>query len=204
MTFKTQSIKSRINIIPITGTPIGFTILVCLLFLFSCENKNSTDLNSGSSYFDIKSYLKAQTDSLQRDESIWLKTVKSGEKSEEKNYVANSLQWETELAMFLDADLNKKSYAGKFSIDSSINQSSRTIRYTSEKTKIKEFTVVYTDSETWPEITCRMQNKNVFYQSEYQIKAKPFAYYNCSGNQEISGWGESKKFDITWQNTRVK
>lgn len=130
--------------------------------------------------------------------------MKSANKSEEKKYVASSLKWETELALFLDADLNKKSYAGKFNIDSSINLSSRTIRYTSEKTKIKEFTLVYTDNEAWPEITCRMQNKNIFYQSEYQIKAIPFAYYNCSGNQEISGWGESKKFDITWQNTREK
>jgi hypothetical protein len=169
-----------------------------VFFVLSCSPHAETV--SEKPYFDIKSYISKQADSLQKQESVWSKTVITGGKTEEKKFTAKDAQWNTELALFLEADLNKKAYQGKFEIDSSDLQKSKSVRYRSSQTKVKEFDIRYfNEDRSWPGISCKISKENLFYQSEFELISEPFQYYSCKGFQKIKGWGRPKEFEITWE-----
>jgi len=176
---------------------VGYGILP-VFFLFSCGS--NTETFSEKPYFDIKSYISKQADSLKKQESVWSKKVVTEGRTEEKTFTAEDAEWNTELALFLEADLNKKAYQGKFEIDSSEMLKSKTVRYRSSQTKVKEFDIRYfNEDRSWPGISCKISKENLFYQSEFELISEPFQYYSYKGFQKIKGWGKPKEFQITWE-----
>jgi len=174
---------------------ITATALLCTL-LFSCGGDDAEYKNS-SLYFDVKRYMTEQTDSLKKSDGVWIKTVTSGETPEEKTTHANELDWATELALFNEADLNKKAYAGKFKIDS--DTGTGRVVYTSDGLKIKNVTVSRDSSAKLPRLESQLEISNLFYESEYHLKAQPYQQYEISGSQKIRWFGTSRAFHIVWK-----
>ncbi|HXH17862.1 MAG TPA: hypothetical protein VNJ07_02175 [Chitinophagales bacterium] len=95
--------------------------------------------------------------------------------------------WENELSAFKEADINKKSFLGKYKVDSTFIGGNLLLRYsaTEEKFRIRELTVQY-DSEKKPaKITAVMAASNVLYSSHQQLGYEAGKGYWISGKQII-------------------
>ena len=91
------------------------TLAAIALLLFSCSQpeqqvKNGTD----ATYFDLAGYFNGEANRLQAANPSIRKQVMAKGKAEVKN--TKVTDWKTELASFTNADINKTSWRGEFSI----------------------------------------------------------------------------------------
>jgi hypothetical protein len=148
----------------------------------------------------VSGYFSAQADSLSKSAAVWRKAVRSaGEKEEILETSADKLNWKKEFSLFFEADLRKKAYAGKFTVDSAFTTGKRTLRYTSEKTKIKSVTLHFLEGSAWPDLEALIQTGNLFYRSEYRLEAKPYLRYRVQGRQEVFFPASEKTFTVEWE-----
>ncbi len=122
----------------------------------------------------------------------------AAEKEEISASSADKLNWEKEFSLFFEADLRKKAYAGKFRVDSTFTTGKRTLRYTSEKTKIKSVQLHFSEGSALPDFEALIKTGNLFYRSEYRLQAKPYVRYRVEGKQEVFFPASEKTFTVEW------
>ena len=87
-------------------------ILLLLVLLFtSCEQKGK-EKSKDLTYFDIEGYFKKEANRLSGKNRPIDKTVWINGKSE--HHIINIKNWEKELGVFIEADINKGSWKGSF------------------------------------------------------------------------------------------
>ena len=121
-----------------TFSKTGFTALI-LFTLFSCgnsESPQSTDRKSSLNYFDIRGYMEAEIKKLAQEPSFNKSVYVNGEKETKR---LESIDLENELTPFIDSDINKPAWAGKYDVDSTFNQAHQLIglHYQSKDRKLK-------------------------------------------------------------------
>lgn len=89
-----------------------------LLLLLSCQNRDTASGKAGQNpFFDLNSYFNEQIERLQTQQPEVRKTVTFD--GETETLELDSLDYERELEVFLNADLNRASWWDKYTIDSS-------------------------------------------------------------------------------------
>jgi len=165
-------------------------ILVFALALFSCNQRKEAEANTDLSYFDVKGYFTKEISRLQKLNPEVNKTVSVNGVAENKT--AKITDWAKELAIFVNADINKTSWKGSFET----KEQDGTDSYTSDNKKIPVKKV----SITWHgqragKIEIIIDNKNILYRSQDTLTYYPDSLYTVKKHQKIRLLSE-KKYSI--------
>ncbi|WP_316823718.1 hypothetical protein [Pedobacter miscanthi] len=166
-------------------------ILVFALVLFSCNQRKEAEANTDLLYFDIKGYFGKEISRLQQLNPEVDKTVSINGASENKK--EKITDWTKELAIFVNADINKTSWKGSFK---TVKQNGTDV-YTSDSKKIpiKKISVTQ-DGQKVDRVEIIIDNKNILYQSQDTLTYYPDSLYSIKKQQKIRLLKE-KKYSIT-------
>ena len=155
-------------------------ILVFALALLSCNQRKAAEANTDFLYFDLKGYFAKEISRLQKLNPTINKTVSIN--GETENKVTTIADWQKELAIFVNADINKTSWKGSFKIG---RENGADIYFSdSKKIPVKKVLVEKTDSKI-NKIEVIIDNKNILYQSEDTLTYYPDSLYQIKKQQKI-------------------
>ncbi|MEK7254564.1 MAG: hypothetical protein AAB316_07460, partial [Bacteroidota bacterium] len=109
------------------------------LLLFACQdNQPSGESKSDSSqpFFDLKGYFNQEVQRLANIRSIKKTAVVDGQKEEK---MLDTLNFEQELKIFSDNDINRPAWSGKYQMDSIFNENKELVKlnYTASDESLK-------------------------------------------------------------------
>lgn len=117
---------------------LSYFCLVCLAVLLSCHSKHD---NTGlkNNYFDLESFFDQQIKFLYDSKATLYITATANNKSE--NRLNKNPDWKKELLPFINSDIHKTTFIGKYKADSSIvktvTDTSFVITYTTDDKKLR-------------------------------------------------------------------
>ncbi|KIA90842.1 hypothetical protein OC25_24505 [Pedobacter kyungheensis] len=155
-------------------------IAVFALALLSCNQRKAAEANTGFLYFDIKGYFGKEISRMQKLNPTVQKTVSVNGEAEHK--ASRIADWEKELAIFVNADINKTSWRGSFKI----NQENGADVYTSDNKKIPVKKVVVEKSDAQiNKVEIIIDNKNILFQTQDTLTYYPDSLYQIKKQQKI-------------------
>ncbi|NII83975.1 MULTISPECIES: hypothetical protein [unclassified Pedobacter] len=162
-------------------------ILVFALALFSCNQRKEAEANTGLRYFDIKGYFGKEILRLQKLNPIVNKTVSVNGAAESKT--SKIADWAKELAIFVNADINKISWKGSFKT----KEQNGVDIYTSDHKKIpiKKVSITWKGQKAG-KIEIIIDNKNILYRSQDTLTYYPDSLYTIKKQQKIRLLKEKK------------
>jgi len=155
-------------------------ILVFALALLSCNQREESKANTGLTYFDLKGYFGKEIIRLRNAKARVNKMVSINGIEEHKTSLIND--WDKELAIFVNADINKKSWKGSFEINS--NGGVDIYTTTNKKIPIKKVSVTHQFSRV-SKIEIIINNKNILFQSQDTLIYVPDQLYQIKKQQKI-------------------
>lgn len=165
--------------------------MVFALAFFSCNQQKEAEANTDLLYFDTKGYFEKEALRLKKINPVVQKSVFINGSVESKSTKIDD--WEKELSIFVDADINKTSWKGSFKI----SKTPDTENYISDNRKIpvKRITVVKLDNKI-TSIKIIRENKNIIYHSADTLSYYPDSLYEIRKQQKIKMLNP-KKYIIT-------
>ncbi len=150
------------------------------------DNKAQTE--RPGPYFSLENYFQQEASRLQQHAPQVFKTVTKDGSTEQRNI--QIADWNNELALFIDSDINKADWRNSYKIDStqtsvlytSLDRSLRTKKITIEK---------YADNGVVKYIGVTNQTRNMLYQTDEQLDYYPDSLYRISKRQSVRIIGES-------------
>lgn len=117
--------------------------IITLSGLTACEPPNQTTNGNAQPYFDLKGFVQKQIAVLAKQQPSVKKQVRNDSKKATKTLKVKD--WEKELRMFANADINKSALIGTYEVSKNGN----TIKYTAkeEKNSVKEMVVELGENE---------------------------------------------------------
>lgn len=136
-------------------------LLSALVFLTSCGGNSETE--TVSKYYDLKSFTENIVKNLAETKpEVSKKWLYNSEKEDKKT---NDIDWEKELKLFLDSDINKSSYVTSY--DSVVT--AHKITYTlkpSEKLPVKELSITFDSLKAPKSIFSAKESENYFFKTK--------------------------------------
>jgi len=160
-------------------------VMICVFFCWSCGNAGNKDEETDV-FFSFKNYFENQAIGLTHRKIKIKKTVLKSGTMEERVMDADSVDWEKELKIFMDADMNKKSWVGLYHTDTVTSGPVMTIQYsaTDSSLQVKKAYVVFSDNQV-NDIMIESRFKNFYYQSSLYLHYRPANGYQVKGEQVI-------------------
>lgn len=168
---------------------LGISFLV-ILFAFSCNFKEKEKVNV-KTYFDLSGYFNKEAIRLSKENPIIKKTVFINGKEEQKN--VNIKNWEQEFKSFIDADINKSSWKGSFTLATIGGQTTYTSH--SDKIPVKRLEILL-EKNRLASIKVYITNANDLYTSQDSLSYYPDSIYQIKKTQHIKLM-ETKQYSIT-------
>lgn len=160
-----------------------FTILISIAF-YSCSD---IEVNTNEKiHFSISPFIKQLAKELETKNVQLLK--KANLNGETDSSLVQELNWEEELSIFEEAEINKSAYIGKFTIDSLfIDSGELEINYTTDdpKIRIKELKLLQNNAGKLERIEIRFLTNNSLYKSEQYLELLPKEGFHLNGTQKI-------------------
>lgn len=164
--------------------------LVLMIATLACENPNQTT-NASKTYFDLRGFMQKQITNLSKTKPEVKKMVVNNGKSATKNVSVKD--WEKELRMFVNSDINKTALIGTYTIKNyKGDNGGNFVKYTSkeEKNTVQSMTIeldaskkqaksimviagnnnVLFSSGTQLHLTCKKNANNQYQIASYSIK----------------------------------
>lgn len=164
--------------------------LVLMVSIMACENPNQTT-NASKTYFDLRGFMQNQITNLTKTKPGVKKMVMNNGKSSTKNVSVKD--WEKELRMFVNSDINKTALIGTYTIKNyQGNNGGSFVKYTSKEDKntVQSMTIeldaskkqaksimiitgnnnVLFSSGTQLHLTCKKDGNNQYRIASYSIK----------------------------------
>jgi len=156
------------------------TGLLWLLLMLFVACTNNTALKTD--YFDTKAYFNNELIKLKGQKLLLIKDLKFNNNSE--TLVIDTPNWENELAPFIEVDLLKPAYAGRFMVSKENN----TVNYisTDKHTDIKSVKIIFNANGNADSITIVMQKNNNLYQSDKQLQYVLNKGFTITGVQKVT------------------
>ena len=139
---------------------------VFIFVLFSaCQG--SSEAGRIQKYFDSKSWLEQLITDLKAANPLVEKTWTYDGKTEKKQ--VSEIDWDKELKLFLDADLNKSSFVMSYD---SVKEGGRTLYRLKpgENLPVKELSVVFGPNHVPVSLSCTRQSDNYFFTTGSRIR----------------------------------
>ncbi|MNK14830.1 hypothetical protein D3C87_329610 [compost metagenome] len=167
-----------------------FWLLGLILIFYSC-NPAVKNQNDALNYFDIKGYFKKEASRLNKRNPLLTKTVEVNGASETKKI--HIPDWEKELSIFSESEINRNAWKGLFSINTTNTQE----LYTSDNKKVpvKEVSITKRDGRI-TSIRILIKNSNMLYSSTDTLTYYPDSLYRINKKQRIKLMAE-KNYSIT-------
>lgn len=162
-------------------------LLLCLTFLVhysSCTK--DVDIGKGKlQYFDLSGFIAEESKTLSAKNPQVQKMVFLNGKTEQKHDTIGN--WENELSAFKEADINKRSFLGKYQVDSTFNGDRRLVTYAAmeEKFRTRELAIQYDSGNKPVKISAAIATSNVLYSSHQEMVYEPGKGFSISGKQVI-------------------
>lgn len=160
-------------------TPLFFL----LLLLFGCQEQPEQKQKKELTYFDLKGYFEKESKRLSAASPYLTKTVSVNDSTETQKIRVRD--WNKELEIFKDSDINKAAWKGMFNVTSK----SGTVYYKSddEKIPVKELSVFYTngDNKILQGLQIVISNTNILYESRDTLIYYPDSVYQVKKSQDI-------------------
>ena len=156
----------------------AFVLIVLLSGCLSSEKENTSNQIY---YFDLKTYFTKTATELNRKKPLVNKTVSKNELSENKKIKITD--WKTELALFIDADINKKAWKDSYSKDTSATK----IIYTAKEADLKTQKIEIDLKNGLPikfKIITKMDN--LLYHSTEELEFYPDSVYSINKHQKVT------------------
>ncbi len=169
-------------------------LLFISLFLIGCNE--SEKQNSIKTYFDLSGLITQQITALNKNQPFTHKNLIIVDKKEVLQ--TNKIDWQKELEMFLQADLNKQSYQLSYNKQENSQIAFYTLK-DGEDLPVKSLKIIFNDDKSTKYIEAFLQTKNYLYQSEKHLLMT--LDKNHLTTYKIEGWqklfiGEKKNFEV--------
>lgn len=166
-----------------------YFLIVLVLCCFSCKPKLA-QTNTNLLYFDISGFFNKEAERLKKLNPTVEKLVSINGNTERKTVKISD--WEKELTIFANADINKSAWRGSFNIKKVDN----TIYYDAKdpKVSVKQVAVESFDKQV-RKIVIVIGIKNILYQSNDTLIYQPNISYQINKQQHIK-FLNSKNYKI--------
>lgn len=166
----------------------SFVAAILMLFVIALPSCKPDNLKEGAvnEYFDIKGYFEKNIAQLKKQHHTVNKTVVHNGKSESKIVDINN--WETELALFIESDINKPAWRGGYIIESNAEE----ITYVAKRnTNLRTRRIVITKTKQGgiKQIWILNETDNALYSSNEVLNYFPDSAYTIQKHQTIQFLG---------------
>lgn len=169
-------------------------LLFISLLLIGCaesETQNATKTN-----FDLTGLVNQQIAELNKNQPLTHKNLEIEDKKEVLN--TNKIDWQKELELFLQADLNKQSYQLSYTKEKTPQSEIYTLKE-GENLPVKSLKIIFDEDKTVKHLEALLQTKNYLYESEKHLLMA--LDKNRLTNYQIEGWqelfiGKKKSFKV--------
>lgn len=161
-----------------------------LIILFTSCNFKEQEKSKVKTYFDLEGYFKNEAVRLSKKSKPIVKTVWVNGKSEQKKI--NIKNWEKELGIFIDADINKDSWKGSFKF--SIIDNVKTYVSDNQKIPVNKLEIIEKKGKI-SSIKIYIQNSNNLYSSQDSLSYYPDSLYEIKKVQHIKLM-EKKRYKV--------
>lgn len=170
--------------------------ILLILFIFLAACTNSENKIQSKTYYDLAGLLNQQITELSAKKPMVEKTVAVKDKNE--RIETKDIDWNKELELFLQADLNKQSYQSAYLVDTKDKKLTYQLKE-GEKMPVKQLTIEFDANDLPKHIEASMNTNNYLYESDKKLSAD-FAD-NKLKNYKIEGYqqlfiGEKKPFSV--------
>lgn len=155
------------------------SIIVC-----GCYRSELKESLSVDPFFDLKGYMESQIDSLREQQDPVEKTITLGDKSETHRF--SDFDYDRELTIFLQSDINKPAWFDKYRIDS-VQQNGRlqAVTYTALDTSLRTRELrVELDGPAVERIYLRNRTKTVLSSGDQELWYEPGRGYRIATLQK--------------------
>lgn len=152
--------------------------------LSSCKKEDGIGKDK-LQYFDLSGFIDKEVENLTaRNPRVEKMAFLNGKTEQKHDTVKN---WENELNAFKEADINKRSFLGKYHADSILDGGMLSVKYAAldEKFRMREIAVQYDSNSKPVKISATASTSNVLYSSHQQLVYEPGKGYSISGKQVI-------------------
>lgn len=174
-----------------------------LLVGWGCETPSSTSSGEVTQYVDVKGFIEQQQKLLQQRKPLVKKAWTVGKELEEKQ--TSEIDWETELALFEQADINKPAYARTYVVEKSPD--GRTLNYranSSENIPVRLLKVTLDSAERIEQLEAELQVENNLYTSQKLLRLTcaeregvwQIVSYSINGSQQLR-FMQPKVFEVS-------
>lgn len=151
-----------------------------LAVLFSACGAPERENPSNAAYFDLKGYFNKEAAALNHKNPLVNKRVIVNENAEEKDIKVSN--WEKELSVFVDADINKAAWNSEFKRQS--NATGIVYISNNEKVPVKKVQI-FKEKGNVKGIVITIHNSNYLYSSSDTLSYYPDSIYEVSKSQKI-------------------
>jgi hypothetical protein len=154
--------------------------IILILLMSGCFSKESKNTRNQIYYFDLKAYFTNVAVKLTLKKPLVNKTVSKNELSENKNIKINN--WKTELALFINADINKPAWKDSYTIDSTLSK----IIYFAKEADLKTQKIEI-DLRNGSPIKFKIITKmdNILYHATEELEFYPDSLYTIKKHQKV-------------------
>ena len=168
-------------------------LLSALVFLTSCGGNSQTE--TVSKYYDLKSFTENIVQNLSETKPDVSKQWLYNSEKEEKR--TNDIDWEKELKLFLDSDINKSSYVTSYDSVVTADKITYTLK-ASEKVPVKELAIAFDSLKTPKSILSVKESENYFFKtktrSTLNLENGQLQSYSISAVQKLLWFSADSSF----------
>lgn len=161
-----------------------YYLFVGLLLITACTEFTPNKKNDDKRYFDLIAYFDQQDKKLEN--STVNKTITLNQKTETKQL--NHVNWQQELSVFADSDINKPAFRDSYQTDSTLIGDTLRITYTARTPKLRTQTLRLDwlkSTQSIAAIAINNRVDNPLYQLSEQLYYLPLQAYSIKSQQKI-------------------
>ena len=162
-------------------------IAITLSLSWGCSSPDeSREREVASPFFDLKGYFDGEIKRLQQEQPTVRKSVEINGVKEMKEL--SQLNYEEELEIFLNTDINRTAWWDKYSIDSNlVDGELRSIRYTAQTTDLKVRSLIIDFNHDTPiQIDVEYLSKSPAAYLEQELSYQPQKRYFIKTSQKVT------------------
>jgi hypothetical protein len=158
----------------------NLALVFLALSLAACQQKEIS--KKQIEYVDLRGYFNAEANRLNAQKLTFTKTVCINRKKESK-LLNKSIDWEKELSVFKEADINKPAFKGMYQISMLPNKTIYTTL--SKNASVKRIEIDFGNTKKPVGIRIFQLTKNMIYQSTDTLSYYPDSIYSIHKKQEV-------------------
>ena len=164
---------------------------VCLSFAAACSapqtDRAATSSSGAPVYFSLENYFRSESARLQQSAPVVTKVVIKNDDRESRDIQIDN--WQNELMLFVDSDINKPAWQHSFQTDSSAT----TTVYNSidPKLRTKQIKIEKNVNGAITHIYIHNSDENMLYTSSEELDYFPDSLYRINKKQRVAIIGEN-------------